>query len=178
MLSYKKENLFGKNKVINNQQSANSNYFIKKILKDTNSIAIVGLSEKPNRPSYFAAKYLQRKGYKIIPVNPITKNKTILNEKVYKNLYEIDKTPDMIDLFVKQDKIRSFVDEAIKIKPKTIWLQLGLNDDIGKKKATNIGINFIMNKCPKIEFARLSGELGWAGINSNLISNKKILLKK
>ena len=84
----------------------------------------------------------------------------------------------MVDLFVRQDKIRSFVDEAIKIKPKTIWLQLGLNDDIGKKKATNIGINFIMNKCPKIEFARLSGELGWAGINSNLISNKKILLKK
>ena len=164
--------------MINNQQSANSNYFIKKILKDTNSIAIVGLSEKPNRPSYFAAKYLQNKGYRIIPVNPITKNKTILSEKVYKSLDDIEQIPDMVDLFVRQDKIRSFVDEAIKIKPKTIWLQLGLNDDIGKKKATNIGINFIMNKCPKIEFARLSGELGWAGINSNLISNKKILLKK
>ena len=164
--------------MINNQQSANSNYFIKKILKDTNSIAIVGLSEKPNRPSYFAAKYLQNKGYRIIPVNPITKNKTILSEKVYKSLDDIEQIPDMVDLFVRQDKIRSFVDEAIKIKPKTIWLQLGLNDDIGKKKATNIGINFIMNKCPKIEFARLSGELGWAGINSNLISNQKILLKK
>ena len=178
MLSYKKENLFGKNKVINNQQPAYSNYLIKKVLKDTNSIAIVGLSEKTNRPSYFAAKYLQNKGYKIIPVNPITKSKTILSEKVYKYLADIAQIPDMVDLFVKQDKIRSFVDEAIKIRPKTIWLQLGLTDDIGKKKASKIGINFIMNKCPKIEFARLSGELGWAGINSNLISNQKILLKK
>ena len=105
MLSYKKENLFGKNKVINNQQPVYSNYFIKKVLKDTNSIAIVGLSEKTNRPSYFAAKYLQNKGYKIIPVNPITKSKTILSEKVYKYLADIGQIPDMVDLFVKQDKI-------------------------------------------------------------------------
>ena len=164
--------------MINNKLPVYSNDFIKKILKDTNSIAIVGLSEKPNRPSYFAAKYLQNKGYKIIPVNPITKNKTILNEKVHKYLADIEQIPDMIDLFIKQDKIRSFVDEAIKIRPKTIWLQLGLIDYVGEKKASDIGINFIMNKCPKIEFARLSGELGWAGINSNLISNQKILLKK
>ena len=159
-------------------QPVYSNNFIKKILKNTISIAVVGLSEKQNRPSYFAAKYLQNKGYKIIPVNPITKNKTILNEKVHKYLDDIEQIPDMIDLFIKQDKIRSFVDESIKIRPKTIWLQLGLIDYVGEKKASDIGINFIMNKCPKIEFARLSGELGWAGINSNLISNQKILLKK
>ena len=159
-------------------QPVYSNNFIKKILKDTISIAVVGLSEKQNRPSYFAAKYLQNKGYKIIPINPITKSSTILNEKVYKCLSDIEQTPDMIDLFVKQDKIRSIVDESLKISPKTIWLQLGLIDHIGEKKAKNIGINFIMNKCPKIEFARFSGELGWAGINSNVISNQKILLKK
>ena len=159
-------------------QPVYSNNFIKKILKNTISIAVVGLSEKQNRPSYFAAKYLQNKGYKIIPINPITKSSTILNEKVYKCLSDIEQTPDMIDLFVKQDKIRNLVDESLKISPKTIWLQLGLIDHIGEKKAKDIGINFIMNKCPKIEFARLSGELGWAGINSNVISNQKILLKK
>jgi predicted CoA-binding protein len=159
-------------------QPVYSNNFIKKILKNTISIAVVGLSEKQNRPSYFAAKYLQNKGYKIIPINPITKSSTILNEKVYKCLSDIEQTPDMIDLFVKQDKIRNLVDESLKISPKTIWLQLGLIDYIGEKKAKDIGINFIMNKCPKIEFARLSGELGWAGINSNVISNQKILLKK
>ena len=152
--------------------------YIKKILDITKSIAVVGLSDKQNRPSYFAAKYLQRKGYKIIPVNPVTKSKTILNEKVYKYLDDIDKTPDMVDLFVKQEKVRDLVQQAIKISPKTIWLQLGLVDYKCEKKAKNIGINFIMNRCPKIELARLSGELGWAGINSNVISNKKILLKK
>ena len=164
--------------MINNKQPVYSDNLIKKILKDTNSIAIVGLSEKPNRPSYFAAKYLQNKGYKIIPVNPITKSKTILSEKVHKCLADIKQIPDMVDLFIRQDKVRIFVDEAIKIRPKTIWLQLGIIDHVGEKKAGKIGINFIMNKCPKIEFARLSGELGWAGINSNLISNQKILLKK
>lgn len=159
-------------------QPVYANNYIKKILQNTISIAVVGLSEKQNRPSYFAAKYLQNKGYKIIPVNPVTKSKTILNEKVYKYLADIKQTPDMIDLFVKQDKVRGLVDESLKISPKTIWLQLGLTDHTGEKKAKDIGINFIMNKCPKIEFARLSGELGWAGINSDLISNKKILLKK
>ena len=148
------------------------------ILKNTISIAIVGLSEKENRPSYFAAKYLQNKGYKIIPVNPITKRRTILKEKVFKYLADLEQTPDMVDLFVKQDKVRVLVEESLKIYPKTIWLQLGLTDFAGEKKAKEIGVNFIMNKCPKIEYARFSGELGWAGINSNVISNQKILLKK
>lgn len=164
--------------MINNTQPMYSNNFIKKILKNTISIAIVGLSEKENRPSYFAAKYLQNKGYKIIPVNPITKRRTILKEKVFKYLADLEQTPDMVDLFVKQDKVRVLVEESLKIYPKTIWLQLGLTDFAGEKKAKEIGVNFIMNKCPKIEYARFSGELGWAGINSNVISNQKILLKK
>ena len=164
--------------MINTTQPMYSNNFIKKILKNTISIAIVGLSEKENRPSYFAAKYLQNKGYKIIPVNPITKRRTILKEKVFKYLADLEQTPDMIDLFVKQDKVRVLVEESLKIYPKTIWLQLGLTDFAGEKKAKEIGVNFIMNKCPKIEYARFAGELGWAGINSNVISNQKILLKK
>ena len=164
--------------MINKKDPSYENYFIQSILRETKSIAIVGLSDKQNRPSYFAAKYLQSKGYKIIPINPITKSKTILNEKVYKYLGDIDEIPDMVDLFVKQDKVKDLVDKSIKINPKTIWLQLGLFDYTSEKKTKSIGINFIMNRCPKIEFARLSGELGWAGINSNVITNKKILLKK
>tara|TARA_B100001029_G_C14797781_1_gene305430 strand:- start:29 stop:520 length:492 start_codon:yes stop_codon:yes gene_type:complete len=152
--------------------------FLKDILVNTDTIAIVGLSEKENRPSFFAAKYLQNKGYKIIPVNPITRKKRILGEKVYNYLSDLDETPDMIDLFVSQDNIKSLVNEALNINTKTIWLQLGLYDQDGEKKAKKKGINFIMNRCPKIEFARLSGELGWAGINSKVISNKRILLKK
>ena len=151
--------------------------YIKEILITTKSIAIVGLSDKENRPSNFAAKYLKNKGYKIIPVNPVTNKKKILGEKVYKNISELEFIPDMIDLFVKKEKILTFVKEAIKIKTKTIWLQLGLIDKESEKIANIAKINFIMNRCPKIEYAKFSGELGWAGINSNIISNKRNLIK-
>lgn len=150
---------------------------IKDILFKTKSIAIVGLSEKENRPSFFAAKYLKNKGFNIFPVNPVTKKKTILGTKVYKSLYDLDIKPDMVDLFVKQERIENFVKQAIKIQTKTIWLQLGLIDKRSEKISKNAGINFIMNRCPKIEYARLSGELGWAGVNSNYISNNRVLIK-
>ena len=150
--------------------------YIKKILFNTNSIAIVGLSDKENRPSNFAAKYLKNKGFKIIPINPVTNKKTILGEKVYKSVSELKFIPDMVDLFVKKERILSFVKQAIKIKTKTIWLQLGLIDKESEKIAHNANINFVMNRCPKIEYAKFSGELGWAGINSNVISNKRTLL--
>ena len=159
---------------------SNINYdddYIKKILITTKTIAIVGLSDKQNRPSNFAAKYLKNRGYKIIPINPITNEKVILGENVYKSILELEFIPDMVDLFVKKERVRHFVKEAIKIKTKTIWLQLGLIDKESEKMANNANINFIMNRCPKIEYAKFSGELGWAGINSNIISNKRNLLK-
>ena len=159
---------------------SNINYdddYIKKILITTKTIAIVGLSDKQNRPSNFAAKYLKNRGYKIIPINPITNKKVILGENVYKSILELEFIPDMVDLFVKKEKVLHFVKEAIKIKTKTIWLQLGLIDKESEKMANNANINFIMNRCPKIEYAKFSGELGWAGINSNIISNKRNLLK-
>ena len=151
--------------------------YIKEILFTTKSIAIVGLSDKENRPSNFAAKYLKNRGYKIIPINPVTDKKTILGEKVYKTISELEFIPDMVDLFVKKEKISAFVKEAIKIKTKTIWLQLGLIDKKSEKTAKKAGIKFIMNRCPKIEYAKFSGELGWAGINSNIISNKRFLFQ-
>ena len=151
--------------------------FIKEILMSTKTIAIIGLSEKDNRPSNFAAKYLKNRGFKIIPINPITKQKYILGEKVFKSISELNFVPDMVDLFVKKEKIYAFVQEAIKIKTKTIWLQLGLIDKESEQIANKAGIKFVMNKCPKIEYAKFSGELGWAGINSNIISNKRFIFK-
>ena len=151
--------------------------FIRKILLNTKTIAIIGLSEKDNRPSNFAAKYLKNRGYKIVPINPVTKQKYIIGEKVFKSITELNFVPDMVDLFVKKEKIYAFVEEAIKIKTKTIWLQLGLIDKKSEKTAKKAGIKFIMNRCPKIEYAKFSGELGWAGINSNIISNKRFLFK-
>ena len=158
----------------------NINYddaFIREILLNTKTIAIIGLSEKDNRPSNFAAKYLKNRGFKIIPINPITKQKYILEEKVFKSISELNFVPDMVDLFVKKEKIYSFVQEAIKIKTKTVWLQLGLIDKKSEQIAKKAGIKFIMNRCPKIEYAKFSGELGWAGINSNIISNKRFIFK-
>ena len=153
-----------------------SDDYIKEILFTTKSIAIVGLSDKENRPSNFAAKYLKNRGFKIIPINPVTNKTTILGEKVYKSISELEFIPDMIDLFVKKEKILRFVKEAIKVNTKTIWLQLGLIDKKSEKIARSANINFVMNRCPKIEYAKFSGELGWAGINSNVISNKRTLL--
>ncbi len=153
-----------------------SDDYIKEILLTTKSIAIVGLSDKENRPSNFAAKYLKNRGFKIIPINPVTNKTTILGEKVYKSISELEFIPDMIDLFVKKEKILRFVKEAIKVNTKTIWLQLGLIDKKSEKIARSANINFVMNRCPKIEYAKFSGELGWAGINSNVISNKRTLL--
>ena len=158
----------------------NINYddeFIQEVLLSTKTIAMIGLSEKDNRPSNFAAKYLKNRGFKIIPINPITKQKYILEEKVFKSISELDFIPDMVDLFVKKEKVYAFVEEAIKIKTKTIWLQIGLIDKKSEQIAKKAGIKFIMNRCTKIEYAKFSGELSWAGINSNIISNKRFLYK-
>ena len=158
-----------------NNISYNDDY-IKEILLTTKSIAIVGLSDKENRPSNFAAKYLKNRGFKIIRINPVTNKTTILGEKVYKSISELEFIPDMVDLFVKKEKILKFVKEAIEVNTKTIWLQLGLIDKKSEKIARSANINFVMNRCPKIEYAKFSGELGWAGVNSNVISNKRNLI--
>ncbi len=165
-------------KLVNFQNNIDYNdEFIKEILSSTKSIAMIGLSDKENRPSNFAAKYLKNRGFKIIPINPVTKKKYILEERVFKSISDLNFVPDMVDLFVKKERVYACVEEAIKIKTKTIWLQLGLIDKKSEKIAKKAGIRFIMNRCPKIEYAKFSGELGWAGINSNIISNKSFLFK-
>ena len=152
--------------------------YITNILSNTHSIAVVGLSNNENRPSYFAASYLQSKGYKIIPVNPNLKGKKVLNEKSFSSLDELNITPDMVDIFLKNEFVIPEVIKAVKLATKTIWLQLGIINHAAQKLAKKAKINFVMNRCPKIEYARLSGELSWAGINTNIISNKKLVFKR
>ena len=150
--------------------------YIKNILYETKSIAIVGLSADENRPSNFAAKYLQTRGYKIIPINPKTKIKKILKEKVYSSILDLNFIPDMVDIFVRSEKVLPVVEDALKVKPKTIWLQLGVYSKEAEKKVKKTNINFVMDRCPKIEYARLNGELSWGGINTEIITSKKISL--
>ncbi len=152
--------------------------FIKSILDNTNTIAMVGLSDNEFRPSFFAAKYLQYRGYKIIPINPYTKKKKILSQIVYPSLIDLDEKPDMVDIFIKSGNVLPVVEDAIKIRTNTIWLQLGVINKRAELLANKAQINFIMNRCPKIEYARLSGELGWAGINSKFFSNQKLINKE
>ena len=159
--------------ILNNKTVYNDEY-IENILSQTNSIAIVGLSADENRPSNFAARYLQNRGFKIIPVNPITKEKKILEEKVYKDLLDLVIVPDMIDIFIKNENVLPVVEKALSIRPKTIWLQLGIISKAAERKVKKAKINFVMDRCPKIEYARLSGELSWNGINSKVITSRKI----
>ena len=150
--------------------------YLRNILSTTKTIAIIGLSPDENRPSNFAAKYLQMRGYKIIPINPITKARYILKERVYSNLLDLKFKPDMVDIFIKSKHILPIINDAIKVRPKTIWLQIGIINKTAERKVKNAKIKFVMNRCPKIEYARLSGELGWGGINSGIISSKKLRL--
>ena len=161
--------------LINKKQKYQDDY-IRNILSNTKTIAMIGLSPNENRPSNFAAKYLQMKGYKIIPINPVTKRKYILKEKVYSSLLDLKFKPDMIDIFINNEKLLPILNDALVIKPRTIWLQIGVINKTAERKVKKAKIKFVMDRCPKIEYARLSGELGWGGINSGIISSKKINL--
>lgn len=147
--------------------------YIRDVLRQVKVIAMVGASANWNRPSFFAMKYLQQKGYRVIPVNPREAGKEILGEKVYADLTEIPDPVDMVDCFRASDQIPSIADGAIKIGAKVLWMQLGVRNDEAASKAEAAGLKVIMNRCPKIEYGRLSGEIGWLGINTRLISSKR-----
>ncbi|WP_428246591.1 CoA-binding protein [Ferrovibrio sp.] len=147
--------------------------YIRGILRSTQVIAMVGASANWNRPSYFAMKYLQAKGYRVIPVNPRELGKEILGEKVYGSLSEIPVTVDMVDCFRNSEAIPPIADEAIKIGAKVLWMQLGVRNDEAAAKAEAAGLKVVMNRCPKIEYGRLSLEIGWMGVNTRVISAKK-----
>jgi uncharacterized protein len=147
--------------------------YIRDVLRQVRVIAMVGASANWNRPSFFAMKYLQQKGYRVIPVNPREAGKEILGEKVYADLAEIPDKVDMVDCFRAADQIPAIADGAIKIGAKVLWMQLGVRNDDAANKAEAAGLKVIMNRCPKIEYGRLSGEIGWLGINTRLISSKR-----
>jgi len=147
--------------------------YIRAILRKTTVIAMVGASANWNRPSYFAMKYLQQKGYHVIPVNPREVGKDILGEKVYGDLADIPVKIDMVDCFRNSDAIPPIADAAIKIGAKVLWMQLGVRNDATADKAEAAGLDVVMNRCPKIEYGRLSREIGWMGVNTRIISSKR-----
>ncbi len=158
-----------------------SDGYIRGILNTAKSIAMVGISPKDNRPSYFAFKYLLERGYRMIPVNPGHAGKDILGQKVYARLSDIPEPVDMVDVFRASQFAMSVVDEALALnpRPQVIWMQLTVRDDAAAAKAEAAGVKVVMNRCPKIEYGRLSSEIGWIGVNSRtLSSNRAPLLGK
>ena len=145
---------------------------IRSILERVKTIALVGASANWNRPSYFVMKYLQGKGYRVIPVNPGIAGKPLLGEMAYASLRDIPDKVDMVDVFRRSEDAAPIVEDAIAIGAKVVWMQLGIRNDAAAKTAEAAGLEVIMNRCPKIEFGRLGGELSWSGVNSGIIQNR------
>ncbi len=146
---------------------------IRRILEETKIIAMVGASANWKRPSSFAMKYLQGKGYRVIPVNPREAGNEILGETCYATLADIPDAIDMVDIFRASEAAGEFSDQAIEIGAKVVWMQLGIRHPEAAARAEDAGLTVIMNRCPKIEYGRLYGELGWGGINTKVISSKR-----
>src|SRR5213596_168744 len=157
-----------------NHDSYPDNY-IREILNGVKSIAMVGASPVNVRPSYFAFKYLAQRGYDMIPVNPGHVGKSLLGKPFVASLLEIGRPVDMIDIFRNSSNIMPALDEALKMTPlpKVIWMQLGARDDAAAAKAEAAGLKVVMNRCPKIEYGRLSSEISWIGVNSRTLSSKR-----
>jgi uncharacterized protein len=147
--------------------------YLRDILRRVKTIAMVGASPNWNRPSFFAMKYLQHKGYRVIPVNPAAAGQEILGEKVYAGLKDIPGKVDMVDIFRNSAAAGPIVDEAIAVGAPVIWMQLGVRNHAAAARAEAAGKTVVMNRCPKIEYSRLHGELSWGGINSGIISSKR-----
>jgi O-acetylhomoserine (thiol)-lyase len=145
---------------------------LRRILADVRVIALVGASSNWNRPSYFVMKYLQGKGYRVIPVNPALAGREMLGERVYASLRDIPEPVDMVDVFRASDQVDPIVDDAIAIGARVLWMQLGVRNDEAGARAEAAGLEVVMNRCPKIEFGRLGGELSWSGVNSGIIRNR------
>jgi len=144
---------------------------LRRILRNYRTIAVVGLSANWYRPSYFAAKYMQEHGYRVIPVNPMYEE--VLGEKCYKSLRDIPQKVDIVDCFRKSEEIASLADDAVAIGAKVLWMQLGVHNAAARAKAEAAGLEVVENHCVKIEHARLFGGLGWAGVNTKVISAKR-----
>jgi predicted CoA-binding protein len=149
--------------------------YIRAILSGVKTIAMVGASPVNVRPSYFAFKYLAQRGYDMIPVNPGHVGKSLLDKPFVASLHDIGRPIDMIDIFRSSEHVMPLVDEALAMSPlpKVIWMQLGARNDEAAAKAEAKGLKVVMNRCPKIEYGRLSSEISWMGVNSRTLSSKR-----
>jgi len=152
---------------------------IRNVLDGVKTVAIVGASLKDVRPSYFVVRYLISKGYEVYPVNPGHAGREILGRPTFASLADIPVAIDMVDIFRSSEAAAGIVDEALALDPlpKVIWMQLGVRNDEAAAKAEAAGLTVVMDRCPKIEYGRLSGEIGWTGVNSRTISAKKPVLR-
>jgi uncharacterized protein len=150
-----------------------SDAYLRSVLDHVHTIAMVGASPHWNRPSFFAMKYLQGKGFRIIPVNPRAAGETILGETVFAELRDIPVAVDMVDIFRNSEAAGPLTDDAIAIGAKVVWMQIGVRNDEAAARAEAAGLRVVMDRCPKIEFSRLHGELAWSGVNTGIISSKR-----
>ncbi len=146
---------------------------LRRILRENRVIAVVGLSADWFRPSYFAAKYLQEHGYRVIPVNPRYAGKQVLGETCYAKLGEIPVKIDVVDVFRRTEDVAPIADEAVAIGAKVLWQQIGVKNEAAAAKARGAGLDAVMDRCMKIEHGRLFGGLNWMGVNTRVISAKR-----
>lgn len=148
--------------------------FLKDVLTRTRTVAVVGVSMNPVRPSYYVARYLSLKGYKVIPVNPGHAGKKLFGQEVRGGLSDCPKEVDMIDIFRRSEHVPPIVEEALEVFPalKTVWMQIGVESPEAAQMAQAKGVDVVMNLCPKIEYQRLFGELRMGGFNTGIISSK------
>ena len=158
-----------------------SNYpndYIRGILKGVKTIALVGASQNPARPSWIVTKYLLERGYDVIPINPGLAGGELLGRKVYASLAEVPVPIDMVEIFRNSEAAGPITDEALALDPlpQVLWMQLSVRNDEAAARAEARGLKVVMDRCPKIEFGRLSGEISWQGVNSRMLSSKKPVL--
>lgn len=144
---------------------------LRRVLQQTRTIAVVGLSANWHRPSFFAAKYMQTRGYRVIPVNPAYEE--VLGEKCYPSLRAVPEPVDLVDVFRRPEEVPAIVEDAIAIGAPTLWLQLGVIHHEAAARAQAAGVDVVMDRCVKIEYARLFGGLNWVGVNTGVISAKR-----
>ncbi len=156
------------------------NDYISGILNSVRTVAVVGASANDVRPSFFVTKYLIDKGFVVFPINPGQAGKEIAGRLTYARLADVPEAIDMVDIFRASDAVPPIVDEALALDPlpKVIWMQLTVRHDAAAVKAEAAGIKVVMDRCPKIEYGRLSGEIGWNGVNSRVISSKKPIMRQ
>jgi len=146
---------------------------LRRILKENRVVAVVGLSADWFRPSHFAAKYLQEHGYRVIPVNPRYAGQTLLGERCYASLREIPDKVELVDVFRKSADVLPIAEDAIAIGAKVLWQQIGVKNETADAKVRAAGLDSVMDRCVKIEHARLFGGLNWVGVNTKVISAKR-----